>query len=57
MHWFGGKLYPRFTDIEAQRKHLYSSGNQLRTQDYLIQAAGQIDRDRKFLGFAVTPPK
>ena len=22
MHWFGGKLYPRFTNVEAQRKHM-----------------------------------
>jgi TnpA family transposase len=44
MHWFGGKLYPRFTDIEAQRKHLYCGENHPEYQKYLIQPIGQIDR-------------
>lgn len=44
MHWFGAKLYPRFTNIEAQRKNLYSNVNQSEFKSYLIQPAGQIDR-------------
>ena len=44
MHWFGGKLYPRFTDVELQRKHLYSGANHQEYQKYLIQPVGVIDR-------------
>ena len=44
MHWFGGKLYPRFTNVELQRKHLYSGANHPEYQKYLIQPVGVIDR-------------
>lgn len=44
MHWFGGKLYPRFTNVELQRKHLYSGANHPEYQKYLIRPAGVIDR-------------
>ncbi len=45
MHWFGGKLYPRFTDVEAQRKHLYCLPNHPEYKKYLIQPVGEIDRE------------
>ncbi len=44
MDWFGGKLFPRFTDIDAQRKHLYCGRDPSEYKDCLIQPAGQIDR-------------
>ena len=44
MHWFGGKLYPRFTNIEAQRIHLYSEKPKPEYEKYLIQPHGQINR-------------
>ena len=44
MHWFNGKLYPRFTDIQAQRKHLYATGTMTEYDKYLIKPSGQIDR-------------
>lgn len=44
MHWFGGKLYPRFTNIETQRKHLYCGTNHIAYKKYLIQPTGEIDR-------------
>ncbi len=44
MTWFGGKLYPRFTDIEFQRKHLYSPKELSEYEEFLIQPIGQIDR-------------
>jgi len=44
MNWFGGKLYPRFTNIETQCKHLYCSPNHPKHKQYLIQPAGEINR-------------
>lgn len=44
MYMFGGKLYPRFTDIEAQRSHLFAEHNSPEYEKYLIKPAGQIDR-------------
>ena len=44
MDWFGGKLYPRFTDIEAQRKHLYCGRDPSEYKDCLIKPAGQLNR-------------
>ncbi|MBA8667714.1 Tn3 family transposase [Holosporaceae bacterium 'Namur'] len=44
MHWFGGKLYPRFTNVETQLKHLYCGANHQEYQKYLIQPIGEIDR-------------
>ncbi len=44
MHWFNGKLYPRFTDIQAQRKHLYSSSARPEYENYIIKPVGEIDR-------------
>ena len=45
MHWFNGKLYPRFTDIEAQRIHLFSEKDKPEYEKYLIKPHGQINRD------------
>jgi TnpA family transposase len=44
MDWFGGKLFPRFTDIEAQRKHLYCGCDPAEYTDCLIQPVEKIDR-------------
>ena len=44
MHLFGGKLYPRFTNIEAQRSHLFSERDNSEYGKYLIKPFGQIDR-------------
>lgn len=45
MHWFGVTLIPRFTDIQAQIKHLYSGNDLTGHTDWLINPVGQIDRD------------
>ncbi|WP_161597645.1 Tn3 family transposase [Fluviispira multicolorata] len=45
MHWFNGKLYPRFSNIEAQRIHLFSEIDKPEYAKYLIQPRGQINRD------------
>jgi TnpA family transposase len=45
MHWFGARLYPRFTNIEAERIHLYSQKAKVEYEKYLIQPHGQIDRE------------
>jgi TnpA family transposase len=44
MDWFGGKLFPRFTDIEAQRKNLYSGHDLDEYKDCIIQPVGQLNR-------------
>ncbi|MBY0378975.1 MAG: Tn3 family transposase [Burkholderiales bacterium] len=44
MYLFGGKLYPRFTNIEAQRSHLFSETDNPEYEKYLIKPAGQINR-------------
>ena len=44
MDWFGGRLFPRFTDIEAQLKHLYCGRDPNEYKDFLIQPVGQLDR-------------
>ncbi len=43
MDWFGGKLCPRFTNLEAQRKHLYCGDNLNQYNDWLIKPADKID--------------
>jgi TnpA family transposase len=44
MYWFGGKLYPRFTDINAQCKHLYGEEDRPAYKRYKIQPIGFINR-------------
>lgn len=44
MHWFGAKLYPRFTNIEAQLKHLYVGSKHTSHKKYLLSPVGVIDR-------------
>jgi len=44
MYWFGGKLYPRFTDINTQCKHLYAEEDRpiykkLLSDNYLCRSA------------------
>lgn len=45
MHWFGGALYPRFTNIEAQRKHIYCGENKPEYDKYLVKPSGAINRE------------
>ena len=44
LYWFGMNLAPRFTNLQAQLKHLYCGSGQVRYSDFLIQPVGQIDR-------------
>ncbi len=44
LHWFGMNLAPRFTNLQAQIKHLYCGPGQEGYADFLIQPVGQIDR-------------
>lgn len=44
LHWFGMNLNPRFTNLQAQLKHLYCGSDLTEYQHYLIQPIGQIDR-------------
>ncbi len=45
LYWFGMKLAPRFTDLQAQLKHLYRGGDQEEYADFLTSPAGKIDRE------------
>jgi TnpA family transposase len=44
LYWFGMNLAPRFTNLQAQLKHLYCGPGQEGYADFLIQPVGQIDR-------------
>jgi len=44
MDWFGGRLCPRFTNLETQRKHLYCGDKPEQYNDWLIKPVGTIDR-------------
>jgi TnpA family transposase len=44
LHWFGLKLEPRFTSLQAQLKNLYCGSDPAECERYLIRPAGQIDR-------------
>ena len=44
LHWFGMNLAPRFTNLQAQLKHLYRGSGQSGYADFLIQPVGEIDR-------------
>ncbi|MCW5590219.1 MAG: Tn3 family transposase [Legionellales bacterium] len=44
MDWFGAKLFPRFTNLESQRRHLFCGNDLLEYQGCLIKPAGQLDR-------------
>ena len=44
LHWFGLKLEPRFTNLQAQLEHLFCGNDPEEYQNYLIQPVGQIDR-------------
>ena len=44
LHWFGAKLFPRFTNIESQRAHLYCGQDKTDYQHCLIQPVDQLDR-------------
>lgn len=43
-HWFGAKLFSRFTNIEAQRAHLFCGNDLSEYAHCLIKPAGQLDR-------------
>ena len=44
MDWFGGKLYPRFTNLQAQIKHLYCTDDPKQYEHQTICPVGQINR-------------
>lgn len=44
LHWFGLKLSPRFTNLQAQLKHLYCGHDPTNYKKFLIQPVGKIDR-------------
>lgn len=44
MDWFGGKLYPRFTNLQTQTKHLFCGDDPASYNTWLIPPVGQIDR-------------
>jgi len=44
MDWFGGRLCPRFTNLQSQLKHLYCGDDLDQYNDWLIKPVGKIDR-------------
>jgi len=44
MDWFGGKLCPRFTNLQAQLKHLYCDDDLSLYADWLIKPVDKINR-------------
>ena len=44
MDWFGGSLYPRFTNLQTQTKHLYCGDNPKQYSNLTIHPVGQINR-------------
>lgn len=45
MYWLGAQLYPRFTNLQDQLKHLFCSPGTLEQyEDFLIKPIGEIDR-------------
>jgi len=44
LHWFGLRLAPRFTSVQAQFQHLHCGNENTGYESYLLQPAGQIDR-------------
>ena len=44
MDWFGGNLYPRFTNLQTQTKHLYCGDDSKQYSDWTIHPVGQINR-------------
>jgi TnpA family transposase len=43
LHWFGLKLEPRFTNLQAQLNHLYCGPGLSEYENWLIQPVGEID--------------
>jgi TnpA family transposase len=43
LHWFGRRFEPRFTDLKAQLKQLYCTGDPARYDKALIRPVGVID--------------
>jgi TnpA family transposase len=45
LYWFGMNLAPRFTNLQAQLKHLYGGQGQGGYADFLIRPVAEIDRN------------
>ena len=45
LNWFGLKLAPRFTSLQAQLEHLYCGGDPADYEKFLIRPVGVIDRE------------
>jgi TnpA family transposase len=43
LYWFGPRFEPRFTDLEAQLKHLYCADDVSLYEKFLIRPVGQVD--------------
>ena len=43
LNWFKSDFRPRFTDLEAQLKHLFCSDEIENYQDYIVKPVGRID--------------
>ena len=43
LYWFGPRFAPRFTDLEAQLKHLYCADDVSLYEKFLIRPVGQVD--------------
>jgi len=44
LFWFGINLFPRFTNLQDQLKHIYGARNISEYNNFLIQPAGKINR-------------
>ena len=44
LHWFGLKMTPRFTNLQAQVQHLHCGTDPSEETPYLLRPAGQINR-------------
>jgi TnpA family transposase len=44
LYWFGGELRPRFTNLKKELKHIFCGKALSHYEDFLVQPAGQIDR-------------
>jgi len=45
LHWFGGELRPRFTNLKKEMANIFCSKDPIHYKDFLIKPAGQIDRN------------
>lgn len=44
LHWFGGELRPRFTNLKRELKNIYGTKDPSYYQKFLVQPAGQLTK-------------